>query len=63
MTYILRQIELDDKMCQQVAQMSNEMSDQGDLRGADGDIAGQAVGYKLSEILSSQVQDNCLVVD
>jgi hypothetical protein len=53
----------DDKMCQTVAQQSNDWAAEGDQRGANGDLEGMAVAYQISSSLEKLVNDNCLVVD
>jgi hypothetical protein len=53
----------DDKMCQTVAQQSNDWAAEGDQRGANGDLAGQSVAYQISNSLENQVINNCLTVD
>jgi hypothetical protein len=53
----------DDKVCQTVAQQSNDWGAEADQRAANGDLSGAAVAAQISTELQNKVINNCLTVD
>jgi len=53
----------DDKMCQTVAQQSNDWGAEANPRADNGDLAGAAVAEQMSTDLQNKVINNCLTVD
>jgi hypothetical protein len=53
----------DDKMCQTVAQQSNDWGAEANQRTDNGDFAGAAVAEQISTDLQNKVINNCITVD